>query len=230
MGKGIFSVRRKTRFKELFESDVVVEYTNFLLMRMLLFSDIHANKNYCRDLVEMAEDVDLVIGAGDFGRLRTGISKTIGWLSEIEKPSLLVPGNAESDNELTKACKKWQSAIVLHGKGVVIDGINFYGIGGGIPITPFGPWSWDLSEEKASELLADCPEFSVLISHSPPKGILDLSSRGKHLGSKTIRDFIHKKSPQMIVCGHIHESGGKLENYLGTVVINAGPKGIIYEM
>lgn len=199
-------------------------------MKLLLFSDVHTNKSDCLNLIEMAEGVDVVIGAGDFGRLRMGIGKTIGWLSEIKKPSLLVPGNAESVEELQKACRKWTAAHVLHGNGLEIDSNFFFGIGGGIPVTPFGPWSWDFTEEKARELLDGCPEFAVLISHSPPKGILDLSSRGKHLGSEAILEFIHHKSPQMVVCGHIHESAGKLENYQGTVVINAGPKGIIYEL
>ena len=199
-------------------------------MKLLLFSDIHVNESHCRKLVKMSEEVDIVIGAGDYGSLRMGIKKTIRWLSTIEKPVILVPGNAESDKELKDACNEWPSAIILHGNGIEMQGINFFGIGGGIPVTPFGSWSWDFSEEQAEVLLKDFPDDGVLISHSPLNGILDLSSSGQHLGSTTIRKFIDKISPKLVICGHIHESGGKMEKLGNTVIINAGPQGIIYEL
>jgi predicted phosphodiesterase len=46
-------------------------------MKLLLFSDVHVNKTHCRHLVEMSKEVDLVIGAGDFGSLRMGIKKRL---------------------------------------------------------------------------------------------------------------------------------------------------------
>jgi Icc-related predicted phosphoesterase len=199
-------------------------------MKLLLFSDIHTNKDYALNLVKMSEDADIVIGAGDYGSLRRNIKKTIQWLSSINKPTILVPGNAESYEELKEACEQWPYATVLHGTGIEKLGINFFGIGGGIPVTPFGSWSYDFSEEQAEDLLKECPENAVLISHSPPLGILDTSSSGKHLGSETIRKIIFEKTPHLLVCGHIHESGGLCEKIGKTVVINAGPSGIFYEL
>ncbi|MFB6307055.1 MAG: metallophosphoesterase family protein, partial [Flavobacteriales bacterium] len=152
-------------------------------MKLLLFSDVHENKKHCKNLVEYSKDADIVIGAGDFGNMRKGINSTVDILKPIEKPIILVPGNAESDDELKKACKGWYNAHVLHGNSVNISGENFYGIGGGIPITPFGSWSWDFSDEEAEQLLADLPQNGVLVSHSPPKDILDRSSSGGHFGS-----------------------------------------------
>lgn len=197
-------------------------------MKFLLFSDVHQNKRHCQKLVEMAQEVDMVIGAGDFGSFHVGVKGTVQLLSAIDKPSIVVPGNAETYEELQEACEAWPQAHVLHGNGVKIDGIDFYGIGGGIPVTPFGDWSYDFTEEEASELLRDCPEGAVLVSHSPPHGILDLSSRGERLGSTTIRATMELKKLQLVVCGHIHESGGLLEKVGDTDVVNAGPRGIIY--
>ncbi len=198
-------------------------------MKLLLFSDIHTNKKRCQNLISLSKKTDILIGAGDIGSLRMGIRKTVSWLSEIEKPTLLVPGNAESFDELKEACNLWRSAIVLHGTGIELKGISFFGIGGGIPVTPFGSWSYDFSEEEAETLLEDCPENGVLISHSPPEGILDISSRGQHLGSTSIRQVIEKKNPRLVVCGHIHESGGRIEKLGDTIVVNAGPYGLLYE-
>ncbi len=199
-------------------------------MKLLLFSDIHASKKYCQDLVEMADDVDVVIGAGDFGKLRLGIKKTIRWLSGIKQPALIVPGNAESYDELRRVNNLWPSATVLHGSGIDLMGVKFFGIGGGIPITPFGSWSYDFSEEEAEDLLKECPEQGVLITHSPPKGLVDTSSRGQHLGSESIRKVVEEKKPRLVVCGHIHESGGKSVRMDDTVIVNAGPHGLYYDL
>lgn len=200
------------------------------MIKLLLFSDIHLNESYCQKLVKMSGEVDIVIGAGDYGSLRMGINKTIRWLSAIEKPAILVPGNAESEKELTDACIEWPSAKVLHGKEIELQGIKFFGLGGGIPVTPFGSWSWDFSEEQAEVLLKDFPDHGVLISHSPPNGILDVSSSGKHLGSLSVRKVIEEKKPKLVVCGHIHESNGRMEKLADTIIINAGPQGVFYEL
>jgi Icc-related predicted phosphoesterase len=199
-------------------------------MRLLLFSDIHVNKHYCELIVAKSAEADIVVGAGDFGSLRHGISKTINWLSSINKPSVVVPGNAESFEELKEACVSWPSASVLHGSSIKLSDITFYGLGGGVPITPFGSWSYDFSEEEAHELLLNCPKGSVLVSHSPPYGMLDLSSNGKHLGSISVRKVVEEKAPTLVVCGHIHESGGKMTRFRVTDIVNAGPTGVFFEM
>jgi len=177
----------------------------------------------------MSKEADIVIGAGDYGSLRRDILKTVNWLSFIDKPTVLVPGNAESYDELKEACTGWPNASVLHGTGIKLKGISFFGIGGGIPVTPFGSWSYDFTEEQAEDLLKDCPENAVMVSHSPPRGILDLSSRGQHLGSETVRKVILEKFPKLVVCGHIHESGGKMEKLGETVIVNAGPHGLYFD-
>ena len=198
-------------------------------MRLLLFSDVHLNENHCRRLIKLSKEVDIVIGAGDYCSLRKHLDKVIGWLSAIKKPTVLVPGNAESYDELLLACNNWSSCKVLHGNGVEIQGRLFYGLGGGIPKTPFGSWSWDLTENQAENLLKDCPGNAILISHSPPKGILDKSSFGMHLGSKAVKHFIEEKSPELLICGHIHESSGKTKRVGKTMVINAGPTGMVFD-
>jgi len=199
-------------------------------MKLLLFSDVHVNKAHCNNLLEKSKDVDVVIGAGDFGNIKSGLEKTIDWLSRISKPALLVPGNAESYQELKEACQIWGSAIVLHGSSAVISGVTFFGIGGGIPVTPFGPWSYDFTEAQAKGIMEKCTNNAVIISHSPPSGILDKSSLGKHLGSTTILEAIKKYDPPLLVCGHIHESSGKMQRHLNTDVINAGPLGMNYTL
>ena len=84
--------------------------------------------------------------------------------------------------------------------------MTFFGLGGGVPVTPFGAWSYDLTEEEAGGLLASCPEGCVLVSHSPPKGAVDVSSRGQSLGSVAVRRCVERARPALVVCGHIHRA------------------------
>lgn len=196
--------------------------------QLLLFSDPHGDLDACRRLVEQAEEADIVVGAGDFCVMRRGLAATIDVLAAIDRPTVLVPGNSESASELTDACRSWPQAHVLHGCGITLQGISFYGVGGGVPITPFGPWSYDLTESEAEELLASCPDGAVLVSHSPPKGVVDRDSQGRSLGSTALRRAIEEAAPQLVVCGHIHGSWGE-EGHIGpTPVVNAGPAGILW--
>lgn len=195
-------------------------------MKLLLFSDLHCDTEAAHRLVEKSADVDVLIGAGDFGQCRQRIGEVVDVLRTIDRPAVVVPGNAESVEELTEACLPWTAAHVLHGNGVNISGIPFFGIGGGIPVTPFGSWSYDFTEDQAAELLRDCPANAVLVSHSPPHGAVDIDSSGTRFGSRAIRDTTLEKSPRLVVCGHIHACWGQQETVGETPIINAGPGGI----
>jgi uncharacterized protein len=198
-------------------------------MRILAFSDLHRDLNQAARLVEQSTDADLVIGAGDFASIHEGLEEAIEILAAIEAPTLLVPGNNETEHALREAAASWPAASVLHGEGAELDGIAFFGLGAGVPITPWD-WSFDLSEEDAAELLAGCPPEAVLIVHSPPRGHVDRSGAGEHLGSAAILETIETKRPRLAVCGHIHESWGA-ESELGpTRIVNLGPSGTWFEL
>lgn len=201
---------------------------------LLLFSDIHRDQDACRSLVQCAPDVDILVGAGDLCTMRRGLDDVIATLSSIETPTVLVPGNAESADELRDACASWPAATVLHGDTCRIEGVDFAGIGGGIPVTPFGDWSYDFTEAEAESLLADVSlsgsPGGVLVSHSPPQGLVDRDSSGRSLGSTAIRAAIDALQPALVVCGHIHASWEQKEVVGATEIVNAGPGGIRYEL
>ena len=167
----------------------------------------------------------MVIGAGDFASVHEGLEETVDALAAIEKPTVLVPGNNETADALREATAGWSAATVLHGEGTSLDGTEFYGLGAGVPVTPWD-WSFDLDDEQAKEMLAPCPEGAVLVLHSPPKGHCDAGGSGDHFGSDALLDAIEEKRPRLAVCGHIHESWG-CESRIGeTPVRNLGPRGL----
>ena len=163
-----------------------------------------------------------MLGVGDFASVHSGLEETMDALSAIERPFVAVPGNNETDEALRAACGGW--ATVLHGESVELEGVTFFGLGAGVPTTPWD-WSFDLTEEEAEAKLASCPEGAVLLSHSPPKGHVD-----KGLGSAAVLRAIEAASPQVVLCGHIHELWGQ-ESAVGTTpVLNLGPQGRLVEV
>jgi Icc-related predicted phosphoesterase len=199
-------------------------------MKLLLFSDLHNDPDAARRVVDRARQVDVLVGAGDFCNARRNLKRCIDALRGVDKPAVLVAGNNETTEELLAASRAWSSARVLHGSGVTIGGVAFYGIGGGVPVTPFGSWSYDFTEEQAEELLQGCPPGCVLVSHSPPKGAVDVSSRGQSLGSTAVRSAVERLRPVLVVCGHIHACSGEQAMIGGSPVVNAGPVGVEWEL
>ena len=195
-------------------------------MRLLAFSDVHRDLRRAGRLAERARDVDVVIAAGDFASMHRGLEELIDMLVVIETPTVLVPGNNETEEALREACAGWRAARVLHGDGTEIDGVPFFGLGGGVPVTPW-PWSFDLTEEEAAERLGACPPGAVLVVHSPPKGHVD---GDRHLGSAAILRAIEDKQPRLAVCGHIHEAAGEQATIGATRVLNAGPDGAVVDL
>jgi uncharacterized protein len=198
-------------------------------VKVLAFSDLHRDLNQAAELVDRSSEADVVIAAGDFASVHEGLEEAIDALRPISVPTVLVPGNNETEDALRAACERWDAATVLHGQGTEIDGTQFFGLGAGVPITPWD-WSFDLDEDEAAEKLSDCPEGAVLVVHSPPKGYCDQSSAGDHLGSQAILEAIEAKRPPLAVCGHIHEAWGAESEIGPTRVINLGPSGTAIEL
>ncbi|MGA8746735.1 MAG: metallophosphoesterase family protein [Solirubrobacterales bacterium] len=198
-------------------------------MRLLAFSDLHRDLRQAATLVAMSDEADVVIGAGDFASVHEGLEETIAALEGIATPTVLVAGNNETVEALREVASGWAAAMVLHGEGTKIGGLEFFGLGGGVPVTPWD-WSFDLDEEAAARLLAPCPAGSILVLHSPPQGHCDDNGAGMHFGSQALLEAIEEKSPRLAVCGHIHESWGCESRIGATPVRNLGPSGTWIEV
>ena len=199
-------------------------------MKLLLCSDIHRDFPAAASLVERSAEADVLVCAGDLAVMRNGLQDVVDVLAAAACPTVLVPGNGESDRELAEACSAWAGAHVLHGSGCEIDGVTFWGLGAAVPVTPFGAWSFDLSEREARGMLEGCPEGAVLVTHSPPLGHVDEAVEGDHLGSRAVLETIERAQPRLAVCGHIH-AAWEQESRLGeTRIVNAGPRGVWVEL
>ncbi len=79
--------------------------------------------------------------------------------------------------------------------------------------------------EKISKNLD--PKKAIYIPHAPPYSTgLDILYDGNHVGSTSVRKFIEKNQPYLVLAGHIHESptiSGKIIDKIGdTICIQPG--------
>jgi Icc-related predicted phosphoesterase len=74
--------------------------------------------------------------------------------------------------------------------------------------------------DKAAAIWARIPETTdVLLTHGPPMGILDRTSRGERVGCEALREAVARVRPRLHVFGHIHEAYGTHEE-AGTLFVN----------
>lgn len=192
------------------------------MTRILAFSDMHLSRRCAAEMRAAAKDADLIVGAGDFCNARNGLDEAMDLLWPILDKCVLVPGNAESADELRAAAGE---ATVLHGERTSREGLEIFGLGYAVPVTPFGSWSCDLSEDAAAALLEPMADWTadLLILHSPPKGVADQNASGLSLGSTALQAAIERFQPRLAVCGHIHHSWGRSGLIGATPVHNLGP-------
>jgi Icc-related predicted phosphoesterase len=198
------------------------------MMRLLLFSDVHNRQAAIRDLGQIAQSVDVVVGAGDFANGGIGLKNAIRGFAPVTKPSVIIPGNNETFEALREACELWPSARVLHGETAEVAGLTFFGLGGAVQ-DQAGHHQLQIREEQASELLAACPAGAILVVHHPPFGAVD-RQRMKHSGSTAVRAAVDRLKPRLVVCGHIHTQNGLVEWLDDVPVVNAGPNGIVWDV
>lgn len=199
-------------------------------MRILVIADIHNDIENILHYMDKAStfDYDVVVCPGDFTDVppKGFTQEEIGLiileeLRALGKPLLALPGNW--DDKLIPILEK--DGVSVHGRGVIIDGVGFYGFGGSK--TPFGT-SYEPEEEDIRAGLENSlkdvegADIKIQVTHAPPINTkLDLVSSGAHVGSEVVRDFIEKVGPSAAICAHIHEGRGV--DVIGhTKIVNPG--------
>jgi Calcineurin-like phosphoesterase len=200
-------------------------------MRLIGISDTHT---YHRQV--KVPDGDVLIHAGDItfrGELDV-FGDFANWLQELpHQHKLIIFGNHElktqygSHRDPAIRMIKDAGAIHLEDAGIEIDGTYFWGS----PYQPsFHDWEYNLPRGKAlAEKWALIPQHTnVLITHSPPHGILDEVERSyngeidvQNVGCQDLMQRI-KELPNLKASffGHLHLNGGKTKSLDGVIYAN----------
>lgn len=197
-------------------------------MKLLAVSDLHGYYSIVEKLsaIDDFRKVDFIVECGDlthFGNFQSA-KEILAKLVALGKPVLFVPGNCDPKELANRSVV--EGAQNLHGRCVRIGQLSFLGVGGS-SYTPFST-PFELSEEEIKAVLfrsyeeVHYDENLILVSHSPPLDTrTDVTSSGVHVGSKTLRDFIIRFKPLLVVCGHIHEARG-IDELDGSLLVNPG--------
>jgi len=195
--------------------------------RIAVVGDVHAHWKRVRQVrARIAEvGVDGVLLVGDFacagrGRGRTPereatarkrAARVVREFGELQVPVFYVPGNHDLPN--------LDMPGNIDGRQVTIGDLSIAGLGGAGPDRFGFAYEWD--EAEIERMVR--PEVDLILAHAPPKGCLDLTRRGKRVGSTALRAWAEAHHGVMVF-GHIHESGG-VDRVGDCLCLNAGGLG-----
>lgn len=201
-------------------------------LKIQVVSDTHGKHGE----IKIEEGIDMIIHCGDSTNYYDIIPNEIEFRSFLEwflaldvKYKVLIAGNHDA-----WAIKKYnvdfiksKGIIYLEHEYVSIEGLKIFGS----PYTPiFGNWHFMRDRSKINkywEFLE--PNIDILITHGPPKGILDLSRNRENVleycGDKALLNHVLRVKPKYHCYGHIHDYKDCLNQgvriYEGITFINA---------
>lgn len=189
-------------------------------------SDLHGN-------YPKLEGGDLLIIGGDLTKRDENMEydELFNWLDYLPyKEIILIAGN--HDNKIQEGIAVFDDVKYLCDSGTEFEGLKIWG----------SPWTktfkgmnkkcmaftFDKEEDLANKFDLIPDDIDILITHSPPYGILDECAQGDYIinvGSPSLRGRLEKCRPKYHIFGHIHEHGGQqvLLKHIGpnTLCINA---------
>ena len=196
-------------------------------MKILAIGDIHGDTGLVKKVEKLAkkEKVDMILLAGDQTWFGQPVEKIISPIAK--KPTLIIHGNHESEELIKMWEKMYPNLKNIHKKHLEREGIGFFGSG-------TTDWGFkDDSEQIFKELKQGHEKIKhlkkkVMIQHCPPVG-----SKIELLGfpgSYGTRKAIDKFQPDILICGHMHEGGGIIEQIGKTKVMNVARTPTIFEI
>ena len=185
-------------------------------MRLICLSDTHG---YHKNLT--IPDGDFLIHVGDFSMKanHSTVKEFSRWLNALPHAhKILVGGNHDVCLEGSRrwAQEEFAPAHYLMHEQLTLGGLSFFG-------SPYSPaiydpsdWSFDYppNGSRSHDLWDNIPKkIDVLITHGPPKGILDrvlTPHRGEdpNVGDVNLLRRVMEIQPRVHCFGHIHEGFG----------------------
>jgi len=197
-------------------------------MTLTLIADTHQQHER---LVDMPK-ADVLIHAGDFCHGSGGYKQAksfLEWFARQDfKHKLLIAGNHDffADEHPADFRAIIPAGITyLEDKGLVIEGVRFWGS----PVQP-DLIGWAFGRPRGAAMNKHWSlipkNTDVLITHTPPVGILDRSRRGTSLGCEELAKAVQTIQPKLHVFGHIHNGYGQVKtdqtHYINAACMRSG--------
>lgn len=183
-------------------------------MKITVFSDIHGqfnSKDFNKSFRNNPGDVLIFAGDLQINNMDNGIG-FIDWFHKLPYEfKVMTFGNHDGNWEhAAEHAQKYNDITILNNESVTVNGIKIFGSPHSVE---FGKWWFMMKDELLATLWAKIPDdIDILVTHSPPFGILDQTIDGFTTGSRTLSKRISElHNLKYHIFGHIHESYGVRE-------------------
>jgi len=198
-------------------------------MKILAFTDMHGSLKALRKLKKKSRKADVIVCAGDISIFEQKLEYFLKQFDKLNKPFLIIPGNHETSEDMEAASMLFENMINIHKKTYKTNNCLFMGYGeGGFSMVDK---EFERKAKKFEKEIKKNKDMKVvLVTHAPPyKTRLD-DIGGSACGNKSIKNFIKKMRPDLVITGHLHENAGKTDSIEKTRLINPGPYGEIISL
>lgn len=194
-------------------------------MKIVAISDTHGFHNQLQ-----LPKGDILLHSGDVAK-RGGEQEIITFLHWFSRQDfaykVFIAGNHDFYFERATASEIAElipdNVIYLNDSGVTINGINIWGS----PVQPrFFDWAFNRDRgvdiDQHWQLIPE--NTDILLTHGPPKGILDKTFQGLEVGCEMLLQRIEQIQPTYNIFGHIHEAYGQVTknniHFINASVVN----------
>jgi Icc-related predicted phosphoesterase/uncharacterized protein YprB with RNaseH-like and TPR domain len=206
-------------------------------LRLVAFSDyrVHDIELLIEELSKLQPPPDIILYAGDdIGRFHEPGGKNLfEAIASFARFGLCaVAGNDEDPS--VRQLISGKTVLDVHLCPVRLGDYAILGIDGVPKRLDARPWGYishpeqQIAKHLTSQLRATAPKRAIVVSHAPPRGILDQALRysvngePRSIGSSALKEFIRvHNNVALVVSGHVHLCGGRDERFSGTTVVNA---------
>ncbi len=194
-------------------------------MRIVAISDTHGLHNQLN-----LPKGDMLLHSGDVSKRGSEqeIIAFLNWFSQQDFAyKIFIAGNHDFYFEETPAAGIAalipENVIYLNDSGVTVEGIYIWGS----PVQPrFFDWAFNRDRgadiDRHWQLIPE--NTDILLTHGPPKGILDKTFQGLDVGCEMLLQRINQIQPKYSIFGHIHEAHGQVTknniHFINASVVN----------
>ncbi len=195
-------------------------------MKIVFISDTHAQHRKAK-----LPEGDLLLHGGDVTNGRESqMDDFLRWLADQpHKYKVFIGGNM--DGMLEKEAAQYRASLppntfYLENEGIEIEGLFIWGS----PMIPrfVGAFNCDRGAELRAYWEKIPDNVDILLTHTPPGGILDRTSMGKSVGCRELRRRVDELQPKLHLFGHVHESYGQQSDERTTFVNGSFVRGFFH--
>lgn len=195
-------------------------------MKLLAFVDMHGSLKALEKIKKQAKQADVIVCAGDISIFENNLDFFLFELNKLNKTVLIIPGNHEDDKDLDELTNVFNNITNINKKIFVRENYLFLGYGGS-GFSTVDKEFIKTSKKFEKEIKKHKSKKIVLVTHAPPYKTNIDKIMNAPCGNKSIKNFILRIKPALVISGHLHETAGKEDKIGKTRIINPGPFGKI---